>query len=178
MSESPTVSLRPMQPADLDLVAGWLADPEVARWYLTGSTIADEIEELMGCVSGADPTTALIVLLEGEPVGWCQWYLCSAYPEHADGVGAGPGDVGIDYAIGDRTRRGHGLGTALIVELVAQVRRSHPGSAIFADPQASNLGSRRVLEKNGFRLVAERPLPSEPTDAPMAVYHLAASRRL
>jgi Acetyltransferase (GNAT) domain len=61
---------------DLDLVAAWLADPEVAGWYLTGSTIADEVEELKGCVTGEDPTTALTVLCDGKPVGWCQWYLC------------------------------------------------------------------------------------------------------
>jgi RimJ/RimL family protein N-acetyltransferase len=39
-------------------------------------------------------------------------------------------------------------------------------------PEAANRPSRRVLEKNGFRLVAERALPSEPTPDPMAVYRL------
>jgi aminoglycoside 6'-N-acetyltransferase len=85
--------------------------------------------------------------------------------------------VGIDYAIGDRGRRGGGFGTELIAELVAEVRRNHPAAAIFADPEAANRASRRVLEKNGFRLLAERPLASEPTDAVMAIYRLEASRR-
>jgi RimJ/RimL family protein N-acetyltransferase len=42
-----------------------------------------------------------------------------------------------------------------------------------SDPDERNTASRRVLEKNGFRLVAVRSLPSEPTDDPMAIYRLA-----
>jgi hypothetical protein len=41
-----------------------------------------------------------------------------------------------------------------------------------ADPEAANLASRRVLEKNGFRLVDKRPLASERTGAVMAIYRL------
>jgi RimJ/RimL family protein N-acetyltransferase len=44
---------------------------------------------------------------------------------------------------------------------------------VIADPEASNTASRRVLEKNGFRLLDERSLASEPTAAPMAIYRLA-----
>jgi hypothetical protein len=52
------------------------------------------------------------------PIGWCQWYLYTDYPEHARDVGAEPGDVGIDYAIGDPNRRRAGVGTELIATLV------------------------------------------------------------
>jgi RimJ/RimL family protein N-acetyltransferase len=41
-----------------------------------------------------------------------------------------------------------------------------------SDPDAGNVASRRVLEKNGFRLVDVRPVASEPTDDPMAIYRL------
>jgi len=43
-----------------------------------------------------------------------------------------------------------------------------------ADPDERNVASRRVLEKNGFELVAVKAIPSEPTDDPMAIYRLAA----
>jgi hypothetical protein len=36
------------------------------------------------------------------------------------------------------------------------------------------MASRRVLEKNGFELVAVRPVATEPTDASMAIYRLTA----
>ena len=40
-------------------------------------------------------------------------------------------------------------------------------------PEAANIASCRVLEKNGFRLVAVRPVVTEPTDRPIAIYRLA-----
>lgn len=139
-----TLTLRPMREVELDIVRAWLSDPAVARWYLVGSSVEEEIEELRNCVVGAEPTEVLLVSEQGAPIGWCQWYLCKDYPDHADGVGAGPDDVGIDYAIGDPTKRHHGVGTALIAVLVAYVQQRAPNS-IFADPEASNIASRRVL---------------------------------
>jgi hypothetical protein len=35
----------------------------------------------------------------------------------------------------------------------------------------------RVLERNGFELVAVRPVESEPNDNPMALYRLASTAR-
>jgi RimJ/RimL family protein N-acetyltransferase len=78
------------------------------------------------------------------------------------------GEAGIDYAIGDPAHTGHGTGTALIAALAAEVRRHHPGAGILVDPDARNTASRRVPEKNGFRLVAVRPVTTEP----MAIYRL------
>jgi hypothetical protein len=57
--------------------------------------------------------------------------------------------------------------------LTAEIRRPHPSAGILADPDAANTASRRVLEKNGFRLVAVKPVA---TDAPMAIYRLPPAR--
>jgi RimJ/RimL family protein N-acetyltransferase len=168
------LTLRAMELADLDLVEMWLRDAHVARWYLAGTAIEDELEDLRQCVLGAQRTHPLVVAGEGRAIGWCQWYLCSDYPDHAAGVQARPGDIGLDYAIGDPMSTGRGLGTALIAALVAYIRGHHPQAGLIADPEASNVASRTVLEKNGFRLVQERPVASEGTDATMAIYRLAA----
>lgn len=167
-----TVGLRPLGVADLDAVRAWLGDPGVARWFLASSTVDDELGDLRRCILGEEATEALLVTWEGEAIGWCQWYLCRDYPDHADGVGAQVDDVGIDYAIGDAHHRGRGLGTLLIGTLVAHVRARHPGAGIVADPEASNVASRRVLERNGFVLVDERVVPSERSPSVMAVYRL------
>jgi RimJ/RimL family protein N-acetyltransferase len=168
------LTLRRMTVADLVLVRAWLGAPHVARWYLSAATVEAEVDELRLCVELEEPTEALLVSQGARPIGWCQWYRCSDYPEHAAGVAAGPDDIGIDYAIGEVESTARGIGTALIAALVGHVRERHPLAGVIADPEAANIASRRVLEKNGFELLSEGPVSSEPTTAPMAIYRLAA----
>ena len=167
------LTLRPMELDDLQLVRDWLGDSVAAQWYLAGSTLDEQIDDLRLSIVGEEPTEVLVAAADGKPIGWCQWYLCRDYPAHAAAVEAGPDDVGIDYAIGEAARRGAGLGSALIAALVRYIRQRHPEAGVISDPEATNIGSRKVLERNGFQLVAERPLASEPTQEPMAIYRLA-----
>jgi aminoglycoside 6'-N-acetyltransferase len=169
----PDPTLRAMREADLDLIRAWMGEPHIAKWYLSGSTLEGELDDLRRCVAGEEPTHALIVVENGRDVGWCQWYRCADYPEHAVAVGAEAHDVGVDYAIGDPASIGRGLGSSLIAALVAHIRRRHPRAGLIADPDAGNFASRRVLEKNGFKLADVRVMASEPTRAPMAIYRLA-----
>jgi aminoglycoside 6'-N-acetyltransferase len=164
------VALRAMQLGDLDRVEAWLKEPHVARWYLAGSSLEDEVEDLLRSVIGEQPTRALLVTLDKEPVGWCQWYRCSAYPEYAADIKAEPDDVGIDYAIGDPKQIGRGVGTTLVATLLETIREEHGRGGVVADPEATNTASRRVLEKNGFELLGLWAPASEATDAPMAIY--------
>jgi aminoglycoside 6'-N-acetyltransferase len=168
------VTLRPMGEVDLQLVAGWLQEPHVARWYLQGTTLDEELADCLESLKGKHPTHLYVVEHEGRPIGWCQWYRCDDYPDHAAAVGADVGDVGIDYAIGETGQVRVGRGTELIAALVALVRGIDPSAGLLADPDATNVGSRRVLEKNGFVLIGERPVQTEAVTAPMAIYRLAA----
>jgi aminoglycoside 6'-N-acetyltransferase len=163
-----------MDEADLSLVEGWLRQPHVARWYLQGSTLEAELEECRESIRGRQPTHLYVAEEGGRPIGWCQWYRCDDYPDHAAALRTSVGAVGIDYAIGEQDEIGIGRGTELIGALVAFVRDVDPRAAFVADPDATNLASRRVLEKNGFELLGERPLASEPVGVPMAVYRLPA----
>jgi len=160
---------------DLGFVEEWLADPVVARWWLEGSNVRAELEDLRQSMTGEQPTFAVLVLADDVPIGWCQWYRVADYPEFAADVRAEPGDVGIDYAIGAAAYRGRGLGADLIAALVNAVRVHHERAGIVADPNAENRASRRVLECNGFLLQFVAKLTSEVTDEPMAVYRLAPS---
>jgi aminoglycoside 6'-N-acetyltransferase len=162
------VELRAMAADDLPLVASWLREPHVARWWLADITAEAELEQLSERVSGTgDQATQMLTILErgrhtgdgGRRIGWCQWYPCLAYPAEADALGAPAGDCGIDYAIGEPAAVRRGLGTQLIAALV--------------DPDARNAASRRILERNGFSLIAVRAIGSERNDHPIAIYRLA-----
>ena len=158
---------------DLPLVAEWMSQPHVSRWWLSGSSLEREMEDVRRSVTGEQAVTVQIAMLDGEPVGWCQWYGCDEDPEWAADIGAGPADVGMDYAIGLKDHIGRGIGTLFISEMVRTIRTEHRHSSIFADPDERNVASRRVLEKNGFELLTIKPIPSEATSDPMAVYRLA-----
>jgi aminoglycoside 6'-N-acetyltransferase len=165
-----TVRLRPLESGDLALVAGWLAAPHVARWWLPGTSVERELDDLRQIVRGEQPVHALVVMEGDYPIGWCQWYLCRDHPDWAADIGAAPGDAGIDYAIGERTCVGRGLGTALVGALVERLQAAAPVRGVIADPDERNIASRRVLEKNGFALTRVAVLPSEPSDDPVAIY--------
>ena len=163
-----------MEPEDLALVERWLAEPHVARWYLAGTSLEEELADIRQSVRGVQPVHLLIALDDGEPIGWCQWYPCEVDTAWAAEMGASPGDCGIDYAIGELARVGVGVGTELVAALVALVRAARPGCDIVSDPEAENVASRRVLEKNGFELMDVKRMDAEPSDAPMAIYRLPA----
>jgi aminoglycoside 6'-N-acetyltransferase len=164
-----------MRVDDLALVERWLGEPHVARWYLAGSSLEAELADIGRSLAEGSETHMLVALHDDEPVGWCQWYPCAVDPEWAAEIGAQPGDVGVDYAIGEPGQVGAGAGTELIAALVRCVRAARPGCGIVADPDAQNAASRRVLEKNGFELVAVKAMDAEPTDEPMAIYRLPAA---
>ena len=136
------IRFRPMTEDDLPAIAAWLALPHVARWWTADTTAEAELAEYRQRITdGADPATImLMVLLDGVPVGWCQWYRWADYPAEAAEMGARDGEAGIDYAIGDPECIGRGVGTYLIAALVAEVRGQHPGAGILADPDAANVG--------------------------------------
>ncbi len=167
-----------MTDADLSDVESWLHEPHVERWWVPDTTVAAEVEEYRRRVVGeGDTATVMLVITEdGAPIGWCQWYRWDAYPDEAEAMGALAREVGIDYAIGEPGAVGRGLGTEMVAALVAEVRRQHRGAGVLVDPDAANRASRRVLERNGFDLVAVRPVACEPTDNPMAIYRLHAAR--
>jgi aminoglycoside 6'-N-acetyltransferase len=150
------ITLRPMTEPDLSLVEAWMQQPRVARWWLEGSTLQCELEDCVRSVRGEQATNIRLVLEDGRPIGWCQWYRYSDYPDDAPAIDAAPDEVGIDYAIGEPAAIGHGLGAQLVSVLVAEIRAELPGVGIIADPSAANLPSRRVLEHNGFEFVEER----------------------
>lgn len=172
MDANDRVALRPMHEDDLNRIAAWLRESHVARWW--NEPAEQELRAMRLRVRGeGDNTTRMLMVTEGgRPIGWAQWYCWGDYAGEADAIGAHPSEVGMDYAIGEPTATGRGVGRRLIAALVREIRRHNPGSGLVVGPEAANAASRAVLERNGFGLVAVRPVATEPTDQPIAIYRL------
>jgi RimJ/RimL family protein N-acetyltransferase len=148
------ISLRPMTEEDLPLVVDWLARPHVDRWWHEAFDLAEVRQKYLPRLAGVEPTFMLTVLADGAPIGLAQWYRWDDWPEDRDTYRIGPGELGIDYAIGEASACGHGVGTAMIERLLDLLRADHDGAvAVTVTPEAANAASRRILEKNGFTLV-------------------------
>jgi len=173
----PLVTIRRMTPEDLAAIDHWLRKPHMARWFLPETTADAEMEKYRLRIEDAFSATIMcMVELEGDPIGWCQWYRWEDYPAAAVCIGAHKGDIGADYAIGDPAAIGRGFGTAMIATLVDEVRLHYPRAGPVITPEAENWASRRVLEKNEVR---PRRRPSAPRGAArQASGHLPARSRM
>lgn len=169
------IDLRAFSREDLPLLSGWLANEHVKRWWPEDDLSIAALDAHYGpAVDGKDPTLLYVALADGVPVGFVQTYRHADHPDWDRAIGI-PGVAGIDYLIGEPDRCGKGLGTAVIAALCARTFALFPDvSGIVSAPQAANPASRRVLEKNGFRLLDVRKLDSDdPSDAgPSALYLL------
>lgn len=164
---------RPLVAADLPMLAEWLAEPQVSRWWNHETSAAAMERDFGPSVRGEEPGEDLVVLLGGRPVGLLQRSRISDYPEDLQELSeiaeVPSGAVGIDYLIADSDLRGRGLGTRLITIAVSRTWIDYPdASAVIVPVVAANVASWRALEKAGLRRFAEGPMtPDNPIDDPL-----------
>ncbi len=165
-----TVGFQPLRRRHFALLAGWLAEPLVARWW-NHDTSPEAVERDFGpSVDGLDATDMFLACVEDRPIGLIQRYPIAAYPEYAEELApvcpVPAGACSVDYLIGEPDARGRGLGAAMIATLVAQSWASFPGAGCVIVPVSTgNRASWRSLERAGFRRIAEGLLePDNPRD--------------
>ena len=121
-------------------------------------------------VDGADPTDMFIVMAEKRPIGLVQRYLFGDNREYivelASLVVVQSEALSIDYLVGEPDLLRRGVGAAMIRECVTAIWRDYPSApAVIVPVNAANKASWRVLERAGFKRVAEGPLePDNPID--------------
>jgi aminoglycoside 6'-N-acetyltransferase len=177
------ITFRPLRRDDFALVATWLAEAVVARWW-NHETSPEALERDFGpSVDGADATELFLVVAADRPVGLIQRYPIAAYAEYAEElapvVAVPEGALSIDYLIGEPGARGRGLGAAMLRLFAEDCWRAHPDADDIVVPVAAgNHASWRALERAGFTRVAEGPLqPDNPVDPPdHVVYRLRRPR--
>lgn len=142
----PRYVFRPVEETDLPIIAGWLAEPHVARWWDDGREAGvAEIREAMDSVS----TEPLIVELDGRPIGYLQSYdphLEDDHPYQDQPFGT----LGLDVTIGIPELIGKGHGSRLIAQF-ADLLFEEGAPRVVIDPHPDNLRAIRAYEKAGFQ---------------------------
>jgi RimJ/RimL family protein N-acetyltransferase len=146
---------RPLSVADLPLVRSWLQMPHMRAWWGEPET---EIGYIRDMAEGRDTTRPFIFSLDGEPVGYIQyWFIghhqnatwIADYPWLAEL----PSDaVGVDLSIGDPANLSQGIGSSALREFAGRLVREGY-STIIIDPDPDNARAVRAYEKAGFRAI-------------------------
>ncbi len=159
-----------MTAADLPLLARWLREPQVARWWNHDAS-AEAVERDFGAsVRGEEPGEDLVVSLDGRPIGLLQRSVIRDYPEDlaefAAIVDVPDGAVELDYLIRDSALRGRGPGAKMIAAAVENTWSAYPAApAVLVAVVAANTASWRSLERAGLQRIAEGAMsPDNPTD--------------
>jgi aminoglycoside 6'-N-acetyltransferase len=169
---------RLMRENDLPLVATWLAEQHVQRWWRDSSAPLKVEEKYLPRIAGVEPTEMFVILHDDEPIGFIQRYLMRHHPDWARSL-APSGLVfdeaaGIDYAIGRPEMVGRGIGSAVVAAFSqALLEAFQDVTDIVVTPQAANAASCRVLEKAGYERRWTGLLDSDdPGDAGLAAMYV------
>ena len=147
---------RPLRKDDLPRMHRWLNDPAVVRWW-EGADVSWPAVVRRYQPERWGRVEHWIALDAEQPFGWLQCY-CAAdmidgetyyWQDHVE-LGE---TAGIDYFVGEATRRTRGLGSAMIRAFVRDVvfGRHPEWRFAAAGPFEANVPSWRALENAGFR---------------------------
>ncbi len=159
--------------ADLPMLARWLQEPAVIRWWNHEYTLEAVERDFGASVRGDEPGQDLVVSLDDNPIGMLQRSVIRDYPEDLAEfeaiVDVPDGAVELDYLIATPELRGHGLGSRMIAGAVHNTWRDYTEtSTVLVAVVAANVASWRALEKAGLQRIAEGAMtPDNPVDDPL-----------
>lgn len=163
------LSFRPMTRDDLGQLQTWLEQPHVAEWWGdppdASETIAAVEAKYLPRIEGDHHVSPWIMEVDGQPVGFIQWYRVIDDPEYFPGLAVPPETTAIDLAIGDPDLLGQGYGRRLLLEFVHHVlRREAPDTRqVWIDPDVRNDRARRAYRGAGFHDTGiDLPDPEQP----------------
>jgi aminoglycoside 6'-N-acetyltransferase len=158
---------------DFEMLAGWLAQPHVQRWWHHQFSAAAVERDFGPTVDGEEPAEDHVVALGGDPIGLIQYCRLHDYGDNVEElrplIDVPAGAVSIDYLIGDPSLIGRGVGRAMITAFVERIWRTEAAATCVIVPVCSaNVASWTALLRAGFTLVARGELePDNPIDDPL-----------
>lgn len=147
------ITFHPLEERNFPMLARWLAEPHVRRFYQkTPVTLAEVATEYGPAVRGEEPTLCHIAHHAGTPFAYLQCYRNLAFPEWAAVIGVEEG-VSIDLYIGDSAFLHRGLGRAALAGYLWEVAFAHyPGEQrAYIGHERANVSALRCSEAAGFR---------------------------
>lgn len=171
MASAP-ITFRRLTRHDFDLLAQWLAEPHVLRWWNHEFSREAVDRDFGPTADGEEPAEDHVTLLDGRPVGLIQFCRFADYPDDVEELTpvlpVPAGAVSIDYLIGDPAWVGRGIGAAMIAAFVERIwSTEHDATCVIVPVNSANVASWRALLAAGFRLVARGDLtPDNPIDDP------------
>jgi len=140
-----TTAIHPTRPEELELIAGWLSEPELNRW-LTSEWRGQAVDARKMAITLRNKKNRLYTITWDErPVGLAALY----------DIDVGDGYAEAWYVLGDRSLGGKGITTDAVGQLVAAGRSELGLVNVAAWVVEPNRASVRVLEKNGFQQVGK-----------------------
>lgn len=167
----PGFEFRPLARADFALLAHWLAQPHVQRWWADDASPEGIEAGYGGTIDGTEPCEVFIALYQGAPAGLIQRLGLDAYPQYladlAPILPVPPNAWSIDYLVGEAGSTGRGLGTEMIEAFTRRLWSDVPqASALIVPMHAENRWSWRALERAGYHRAASGLLePDNPADS-------------
>ncbi|MGK5627745.1 GNAT family N-acetyltransferase [Streptomyces sp. URMC 123] len=154
-------TLRAVDPvADVELVHGWMNDPEVARYWELAQPV-ERIGAYLRQQISSGHSTPYLGCLDGAPMSYWELYRADLDPL-ANHYAAKPRDAGVHLLLGPAETRGRGLGAALLRAVSAFQLDSDPyAERVIAEPDITNVRSVRTFERAGFRMIRQLDLPDK-----------------
>ncbi|WP_442788530.1 GNAT family N-acetyltransferase [Kitasatospora sp. YST-16] len=152
----PTVRLD----ADLDLLTGWMNDPDTDRWWALAGPPRTTADHLAAQLDGDGRSRPVLALLDGTPTGYFELYRADLDPLAAH-YPARPHDLGVHLLLAPAAR-GRGLAAPLLDAIATRLLRREPRcTRVLAEPDVRNTPSVRAFARAGFDRVADLDLPDK-----------------
>lgn len=153
-------------PDDLALLASWMNDPEVDRfWKLAGPL--ERTEEHLRSQVDADgapfgTSTPCVGLLDGVPMSYWELYRADLDPVLAPRYPACAQDAGVHLLLGPAGSRGRGYAPHLLNAVTRHLLARDPLCVrVVAEPDVGNVRSVAAFRRAGFRHAGTLHLPEK-----------------
>ena len=156
--QSEDVSIRRMRDDTHDhlWMSSWLTDERVLEFYEGRDNphdLAKVVEKFGPRARGEDSTVPCIMLHDGVPIGYIQYYPVAESERHEYQLESIDGVYGVDMFIGNPDLWNQGIGTRMLSMLVDYLFDELDALKVVIDPQVANHRAVRSYEKCGFKRV-------------------------